>query len=64
MDTAAALEDRVQALAAALNDAGVSPERAAAILYFASAATAHALALVEARGLAVVRVEAPAALAA
>ena len=62
--TAAALEERVQALAAALNEAGVSPERAAAILSFANAATAHALTLAEARGLTVVRVEAPAALAA
>ena len=71
--TAAVLGDRVQALAAALNDAGVAPERAASILGSASAATMHALTLValrrtpapvEARDLAVVRVEAAAALAA
>lgn len=66
--TAAALDDRMQALAAALYDAGVSPERIAAILDSASTATTHALALVALRqkpaDLAVVRVEAPPALAA
>lgn len=66
--TASVLGDRVQALAAALHEAGVSPERAAAILDSATAATAHVLTLVALRqtpaDLAVVRVEAPAALAA
>jgi hypothetical protein len=71
--TATILADRVQALAAALHDAGVSPERAATLLGSASAATKHALTLVAlrqspapaaARGLVAVREEAPAALAA
>ena len=59
--TAALLGARVEALAAALHEAGVAPERAAALLGSASAATLHALTLValrqtpapaEARGLA------------
>lgn len=68
--TADALGQRVQALAAALYDAGVSPDRAAELLGAASAATAHALTLVALRqtpasvDLTLVRVEAPAALAA
>ena len=49
MDAAAALSHRVQALATALDDAGVPPERAAAILGSASAATLHALTLVALR---------------
>ncbi len=72
-DTAELLADRVQALALALQDAGVSQERAAALLGSASAATMHALTLValrhppapaEAPRLAVVREEAAPALAA
>jgi hypothetical protein len=66
--TASVLGDRILALVAALNDAGVAPERAAAILDSASAATAHVLTLVALRqrpaDLSVVHVEAPAALAA
>jgi hypothetical protein len=44
--TAVLLGDKVEALAAALHNAGVSPERAAALLGSASAATMHALTLV------------------
>ena len=44
--TASALGHRVEALAAALHEAGVSPERAAALLGSAAAATMHALTLV------------------
>ena len=71
--TASLLGARVEALAAALHDAGVSPERSAALLGSASAATMHALTLIavlsgpapaELRDLAVVRVEPAAALAA
>ena len=47
--TAARLGDRVEALAVALQEAGVSPERAAAILGSASAASMHALTLVALR---------------
>jgi len=71
--TAEVLGARVEALAAALHAAGVSHERSAAILGSASVATMHALTLValrqapapaDSRDLALVPVEAPAALAA
>ena len=44
--TAAALGDRLEALAAALREAGVAPDRAASVLGAASAATMHAITLV------------------
>jgi len=44
--TAAALGDRLEALAAALREAGVAPDRAASVLGAASAATMHAVTLV------------------
>ena len=56
--TAALLGDRVEALAAALHQAGVSPARAAALLGSASAATMQALTLI-----AVLSAPAPAAAA-
>ncbi|HLY94008.1 MAG TPA: hypothetical protein VKP14_04090 [Gaiellaceae bacterium] len=50
MDTTAArLGDRIEALAVALENAGVPPERSAALLGSASAATLHALTLVALR---------------
>jgi hypothetical protein len=45
--TAALLRDRLDALALALRNAGVSSERAASLLGAASAATTHAVTLVE-----------------
>ncbi len=45
MNRASVLGDRLDALATALNDAGVSPERAARLLSVAAAATLDALAL-------------------
>lgn len=72
--TAALLGDHLEAFAAALHAAGVSPERAAGLLGSAAAATMSTLTLVavlrqtaapaEARGLAFVREEAAPALAA
>jgi hypothetical protein len=44
--TAALLGDRLEALATALRNAGVAPERAASLLGAASAATTHAVTLV------------------
>jgi hypothetical protein len=44
--TAALLGDRLEALAAALRNAGVAPERAASLLGAASAAATHAVTLV------------------
>jgi hypothetical protein len=44
--TAAALGERLEALAAALREAGVPPDRAASVLGAASAATRHAVTLV------------------
>ena len=44
--TAAMLGDRLEALALALRNAGVAPDRAASLLGAASAATTHAVTLV------------------
>lgn len=44
--TATALGERLEALAVALREAGVAPERAASMLGAASAATLHAVTLV------------------
>lgn len=43
--TARSLTDRLDALAAALRDAGVSPEQSAALLASAATATMHAVTL-------------------
>ena len=43
--TAVVLTERIDALAAALRDAGVSPERSSALLATAAAATMHAVTL-------------------
>jgi hypothetical protein len=43
--TAVVLTERIDALAAALREAGVSPERSADLLAAAAAATMHAVAL-------------------
>jgi len=44
--TTTALGQRLEALAAALREAGVAPDRAASVLGAASAATMHAITLV------------------
>jgi hypothetical protein len=44
--TATALAERLEALAVALREAGIAPERAASMLGAASAATLHAVTLV------------------